>query len=154
MHTVKVSFIVHSVNSTGMHNVKASSIVHSVNCTGMQCIMCRLVLLSTVSTVLVCIMWRLVLLSTVSTVLVCIMWRLVLHIVNSVICTSMHNGKVSSIVHSDADLEPDHGAQCGSALQIGGLTLLGQRSRVWIRHLSQWSLCAAGSLCSNVENSG
>ena len=29
--------------------------------------------------------------------------------------------------------------------------LLGQRSRVRIRHLPQWSWCAAGSLCNNVK---
>ena len=38
------------------------------------------------------------------------------------------------------------------ALWPSGPSLLGQRSRVRIRHLPQWSWCAAGSLCNNVEN--
>ena len=46
--------------------------------------------------------------------------------------------------------------QYSTILQILGMWqrtwLLTQRSRVRIRHLPQWSWCAAGSLCSNVEN--
>ena len=33
-----------------------------------------------------------------------------------------------------------------------GILLGQQRSQVRIRHLPQWSWCAAGSLCNNVEN--